>query len=131
MPRTLYLCLSICGLALCLVKAAASPIAGAWEGAVDGRKAVTLDIRETDGILGGTVIFYIVHDNGGGEHDGDAAPVLRMAGASWDARTLRFSVEVGGGRPAFEMTLTGAGEAELRRADGGVPGIRMRRRPSR
>ena len=132
MPRTLYLCLMTCALALCFVKAAASPVAGLWEGAQNGRKAVTLDVRETDGILGGAVVFYILRDNGSGEHDGDATPALPLVGTTWDGRTLRFSVEVeGGGHPTFEMTLTAAGDAEFKRLGGDLPVIRMRRRTAR
>ena len=44
--------------------AAASPVAGTWEGVKDGVKAATLKVQETDGILGGSVIFYITRDEG-------------------------------------------------------------------
>jgi hypothetical protein len=96
------------------VKAAAAPVAGVWEGQEEGRKAVTLNVHEKDGILGGTVTFYIVRDNGRAELDGSALPALPLIGTSWDGRTLRFSLEVNGGAMLFELKITGMDQGELR-----------------
>jgi len=80
-------------------------------------------IRETDGILGGTLILYIIHDDRAGEHEGAASEPLPLAGAAWDGRTLRFSVRAPGDAVAkFELRLTGAAKGELKciRSDGSV-----------
>lgn len=104
-------------LALCLVKAAASPIEGAWEGSRNGAKTAVVTITRTGGILGGSAIFYILRDNGEGSHNGEAMPALPLTGVQWDGRTLRFSVKPPGtGAVSFELRLTGAGRAELRRS---------------
>ena len=123
MQRAPFVCLLACALALCLVQAAAPPIVGAWEAAKDGRKAATVKIRETDSILGGTLILYIIHDDRAGEHEGAASEPLPLAGAAWDGRTLRFSVGAPGDAVAkFELRLTGAAKGELKciRSDGSV-----------
>ena len=131
MQRALFVCLLAGALAFCLVQAAAPPIVGAWEASKDGRKAATVKVRETDGILGGTLILYIIHDDRTGEHDGAASEPLPLTGAAWDGRTLRFSV----GAPAdaaaaFELRLTGAAKGELKciRSDGSVDVSRVTRR---
>jgi len=134
MQRTLYVCLFAIAAALCLVKAAPSPVTGTWEGWKDGRKAVTLTVRESAGLLGGTAIFYIIYDNGTGERDGSATPPLRLNGTSWDGHALRFSVQVpGSGAAAFEMTLAGSGRGELKRVqpDGSGEMIAVSRRRER
>jgi hypothetical protein len=123
MQRMLFVCLFVGAVAICLMNAAAPPIAGTWEATKDGRKAVTVKVHETDGILGGTVIVYIIHDNGTGEFDGAASEPMTLVGTTWDGRTLRFSVDVPGAAvTAFELRLTGADKGELRctRSDGSV-----------
>ncbi len=133
MKRMLQVC-SVAGLmALCLVKAAASPVAGTWEGVKDGVKAATVNVRETDGILGGSAIFYITRDEGSGTHNGAPMPPLAMVGTQWDGHVLRFSVVTADGRSiAFELRVTGEGKAELRRPPQGdmpedkVPMVRAR-----
>ena len=127
MRRSGQLCLLAGAIALCLVTAAASPVAGVWEGQKDGRKVVTLKIQEIDGILGGTVVFYIVHDNATGKLDGSALPALPFIGTTWDGQTLRFRVEApGGGKRAFGLRILGAGQAELKVLGGPNPGATVR-----
>jgi hypothetical protein len=123
MKRTLDVCLLAGILALCLVKGAASPIVGTWEGSKGDARAATITVRETGGILGGSVIFYIIVDQGSGLHNGDATPPLPMVGTEWDGRALRFSVaNTEGELVAFELRVTGEGKAELKRpAQGGDP----------
>jgi hypothetical protein len=106
-------------MALCLVKAAASPITGTWEGMKNGVKAATITVRENDGILSGSVIFYIIiRDEGSGTHNGSAQPAMPMVGTQWDGKVLRFSVN----QVAFELRVTGEGQAEMRRlAQNGMP----------
>lgn len=116
MRRMLQVC-SLAGLmALCLVKAAASPVVGTWEGSKGGVKAATLNVRDTEGILGGSATFYIILDEGSGKHNGAATPPMAMVGTQWNGSVLRFSVLTPDGRSiAFELRVTGAGKAELRR----------------
>jgi hypothetical protein len=97
-------------MALCLVRAATPPVTGFWEARKDGRKAMTLNIREREGILGGTVVFYIVHDDGDGSLDGTPLEPEKMIGTTWDGKVLRFNA----GPAAFEMRMTAADKAELK-----------------
>ena len=106
MKTTLLVCL----MALCLVRAATPPVTGFWEARKDGRKAMTLNIREREGILGGTVVFYIVHDDGDGSLDGTPLEPEKMIGTTWDGKVLRFNA----GPAAFEMRMTAADKAELK-----------------
>src|SRR5690348_16521782 len=97
-PRTQTLVL-VLTLALCLVRAAASPVEGTWEGSRENTKAATLTIVEKDGLLTGSAVFYIVRDNGDRTHNGQPLPAQRMTAVQWDGRTLRFSVERPDGTP--------------------------------
>lgn len=117
MKRTLHVGLLAGVLALCLVKAA-TPIVGTWEGMQGAAKSATIVVRETEGKIGGSVIFYIVHDEGSGAHNGEEMPPLEMIEPRWDGKLLKFSVVTSDGRSiAFEMRLTGEGTAELRRPE--------------
>lgn len=96
-------------------RAAAAPITGAWQGFDKGRKAVSLEVRDSP-TLQGSIVFYIVRDDlTGGEHDGAATPALPMRDLKWDGKVLRFSVEAGDRRLAFEMQQAGDRKAVLKR----------------
>ena len=106
--------LLVFALGLYLIRAAASPVVGTWVATDDGRRAATLHVHETDGILGGTVVLYILGDNTNGEHNGDASEPIAMRGVTWDGNTLRFSIDAGGGASAkCAFHLTGANEGRL------------------
>jgi len=105
MRTMLFVCLT----AVCLVWAQAVPVVGAWEGQKDGRKAVTLEVREREGILGGRVVIYIVHDDGDGSKDGAALDPMPMKGTTWDGKVLRFEAGVA----RWEFKVTGADRGEL------------------
>jgi len=113
--------------ALFLAKAAASPIVGTWEGMWDGVKAATITVREDEGILGGSAIFYITRDEGSGTHNGAPTPPMALVGTQWDGQVLRFSVNNGGGKTiAFQLRVTGEGKGELvRPAQDDKPAIRV------
>jgi hypothetical protein len=131
MRRSLHVCLMAMVVALFLAKAAASPVVGTWEGMRDGVKAATIAVKESDGILGGSAIFYIIRDEGSGTHNGAPTPPLTMVGTQWDGKVLSFSVNNGlkngaGKTIAFELRVTGADTGELRRpAQNGEPEIRV------
>ena len=92
---------------------------GTWEGERDGVKAASLTVTQTGGILGGSVIFYIIRDNGDGAHNGQALPAQPINAVEWDGRTLRFSVARKDGTSIpFDLRLTGAGHATLQRRGG-------------
>ena len=105
-------------LALVCARAAAAPPAGRWEGSVDGRKAVSLELRDAPA-LAGSIVFYILRDERNGEHAGEATPSVPLAHLTWDGQVLRFDVEVGDRTVAFEMRPAADGKAALKRLAGG------------
>jgi hypothetical protein len=124
MKATVLVCLA----ALCLVRAGVPAVTGTWEAQKDGRKAITLHIRERDGILGGSVVMYIIHDDHDGSLDGTPLDPEKMAGTEWDGRVLRFHTV----SAVFEMRLTGAGKAELKISAGQhSEALELTRRPER
>jgi hypothetical protein len=102
--------LVVCLMVIYFVRAAALPITGTWEGFKDGRKAVTVEVREREGIIGGAVVFYIVHDGADGKLDGSALEPMTMKGTTWDGKTLRFEA----GPAKVELRLTEADRGELK-----------------
>jgi hypothetical protein len=100
----------VCLMAIALVRAASTPLAGVWEGSKDGRKAVAVTVREREGILGGTVVLYIVHDDHDGSLDGTPLDPETMKGTSWDGKMLRFEAGVA----KFELRPVGGNKAELK-----------------
>jgi len=112
-------------LALAFARAAASPLAGRWEGSVDGRKAVTLELRESP-TLEGSVVFYFTRDGSTGEQNGEALPAKALDHLRWEGDVLHFDVAAGDRTVAFEMRSAGASKAMLKRiASGGVPELTL------
>ena len=103
-------------LALAFARAAAAPLAGTWEGSLDGRKAVSLELREQPR-LAGTIVFYILRDNGTGQRNGEAVPAAELQNVRWDGERLRFDVAAGGRIVGFEMRPDAEGHAKLIRLD--------------
>jgi hypothetical protein len=101
-------------------RAASLPV-GAWEGAIEGRKAVSLEVRDAPQ-LHGSIVFYILHDQADGSHNGSASPALPMEGLKWDGEALRFFVDPGDGPVRFEMRAAGEGRAVLKRLAAGDAG---------
>jgi hypothetical protein len=120
MERTLQVCLLAGLMALALPKAAAAPVEGTWEGkTARGQKSMTLQVRERDGKLEGSVVFYVFDK----KMDDPEAKVVGqeerpLTDVRWDGKMLRFSVpHEGTDAPitGFEMVVTGTGSAELNR----------------
>ena len=121
--HTLSTRLALGALALCLVRATAPEIAGTWEGESGRLKAVSLTIAGAEGKVEGKALFYITRDDLDGTHVG-AATEEALVGATWDGRTLRFSVADPPVR--FEMKVTGQDTAQLTRLEGnGIPAQAM------
>ena len=106
-------CVWTAALAFCVAMSTA-PVAGTWEGSVEGAKAVTLKVLDRDGKPGGSAIFYIMRDEGSGKHIGAASPETPIEDARWDGKVLSFSVHNPEGETIrFAMTLTGEDAAQL------------------
>ena len=117
MRKTIEVALATVAVALFLAKAAAAPAAGTWEGKLDGRKAVTLTVKESDGRLSGHATFYVV-DKKFGDPDAQVVGELEhdLSDVIWDGKALRFSIH--DPDVAFEMTITGVNLAVLKRLTG-------------
>ena len=105
--------------------AAESPLAGTWEGKMDGVPAVTLTLKEAGGALSGTIVFYkIVDDGSGPKVAGKDTAVL--VNPKQEGKVLSFQVK--GPNDAlidFQMEFTANGEGDLKgkatRTGGGEP----------
>ena len=111
-----YVCL-LAG-ALCLLTQSlqpASPIAGTWEGQSHGLKAITLKISQDSRNISGTVVFYILKDEGSGLHVGRPSDPLPLLNPRWNGKVLRFSVNNDKWLVPFEIRLAGPRAAEGKR----------------
>ncbi len=108
----------LAALLACVSGRAATVPAGAWEGSLEGRKAVSLEVKDAPQ-LRGSIVFYILHDQGDGAHDGSPSPALPMQNLKWDGEILRFSVAAGDRLVHFEMRGVGVGRAVLKRLAAG------------
>jgi hypothetical protein len=124
MRTTLYVCLLAGAMALPQATAAPFPLTGVWEGKKDGVKATTLKVEETGGKIRLNAVFYIIQDEGSGNHVGTASEALSAEG-SWNGHKLEFTIiDSNGDRVPFEMTTTGSATAELKRLPAnGQPGM--------
>ena len=112
--RILPFCIPAGMLALVLMLGAASPVAGVWEGRSKGAKAVTLRVFDKGDRVEGTAEFYILADEGSGQHNGSASGEIPFTDPSWDGRVLRFSVHGPHGEDGrFTMRATGPNVSEL------------------
>ncbi len=90
-------------------------VIGTWQGDIKGVRAVTLSITGSPEKLGGTVIMYLIRDDGpgpgvAGQHE---SPMLDP---KLDNDILSFRLKRGDGEVvAFEMKLLGENRGELRR----------------
>ena len=96
---------------LACARAAGTPLAGRWEGFLDGRKAVALELTEGP-VWTGNVVFYILRSDDG-TREGEAAAALPIRHPHWDGETLSFTVEVGDRTVGFHMHAAGDGKAAL------------------
>ncbi len=123
MKRMLQVCFLTGIVGLVFAMPMASPGEGTWEGEVSGLKAVTLTVRDAGGKIEGSAIFYVLRDEGEGKRIGGESEVP-LLNATWDGRTLRFSVRPPGLEPddpsvRFEMMVKGQDTAELKRLEAG------------
>ena len=105
--------------------AADSPIAGTWRGKMHNLPAVVLTVKNDQGKLSGTILFYFLHrktEQDPWEVDTTHSKPLPLLDPKFDGKTLSFQVSHKEAHPprtlndppvSFEMRLTGKGEAEL------------------
>lgn len=121
MRTTLSVCLLAVTLALAQDQQHLTPVAGSWDGDLEGAKAVTVSLRGPEQRPEGKIVFYILKDEASGLHSGSASPELPMEELRRDGDSLRFRVRGSDGRPVyFEMRITGGGHARLTRRPNGV-----------
>jgi hypothetical protein len=113
-----------------------SPFAGRWEGKLEGLPGVTLTVKENQGKVAGSIIFYLIRkDVNGARVDGDAKCELLQATAK--GKRLTFEVkhhvthdsQIYGPNVKFMFNLTGENEGILTNASEEGPPVRMVREP--
>ena len=118
-PRGLILIAALAG------GSAESPVAGTWQGKLDGVPAVTLTVKEDGAAWSGTIVFYKILDDGSGPRvAGKDTSVL--VGPKLEGKVLSFQVKGQNDTLlGFQMELTGNGEGELKgkatQTGGGAP----------
>jgi hypothetical protein len=110
--------------------AAESPLAGTWQGKLDGVPAVTLTVKEEGRGWSGTIVFYKIVDEGSGPQvAGKDTSVL--VDPKLEGKSLSFQVKhPNDALIGFRFELTGNGEGELKgkttqTGGGGPPPIKM------
>ena len=105
--------------------AAESPVAGTWQGKLDGVPAVTLTVKEDGAAWSGTIVFYKILDDGSGPRvTGKDTSVLVKP--KLEGKVLSFQVkDPNEALIGFQMELTGNDEGELKgkatQTAGGAP----------
>jgi len=90
-----------------------SPIAGTWEGKMDGLPVLTITVKEEGGALSGTATFYRIRDEGSGPSV-QGKDTTDLISPGFDGKTLSFQVE---GRAdqmiSLQMQLTARNEGKV------------------
>jgi len=110
--------------------AADSPLAGTWQGKLDGVPAVTLTVKQDGPAWSGTIVFYKIVDEGSGPQvAGKDTSVL--VDPKLEGKSLSFQVkDPNDALIGFQLELTGDGKGELKgkttqTGGGGPPPIKM------
>ena len=112
------------------VAAADSSIAGTWQGKMGDVSVVTLTVKDDDGKLGGTAIFYKVVDNGSGPRVVGKSST-DMIDAKLEGKVFSFQTKGPQGElSSYQMELTGKNEGKFKgtatvTGGGDAPEIRM------
>jgi hypothetical protein len=110
---------------------AGSPFAGRWQGKLDGLPGATLTVKEDQGKLSGTIVFYLIRkDHKGARVDGEANCELLAVTA--DGKRMAFEVKHHmthesaeyGPNAKFVFELMGENEGVLRNTGDGLS-VRM------
>ena len=113
--RKLAMMLAVVVLMAGIVSAAGdSPIAGRWQGKMGDVPAVTLTIKDDDGKLSGTVIFYrIVFSGRSPEVAGKSR--AEMIDAKLDGKMFTFQTKGSQGEMlSYQLELTGKNEGSFK-----------------
>jgi D-alanyl-D-alanine carboxypeptidase len=90
-----------------------SPIAGTWEGKMDGLPVLTITVNDEGGALSGAVTFYRIRDEGAGPKV-EGKETTPLVSPKLDGKVLSFQVKGRSGDPvSFKMELTGNNEAKV------------------
>jgi hypothetical protein len=112
---------------------AGSPLSGRWVGEVEGLPGVRLTVKEDQGKVSGSIVFYlIVKDEKGTHIDGDYTADLLSVTAKGKRMTFEVKHHVRHDRPEygpnakFTFEVTAESEGTLRKIDDGET-VRMLR----
>jgi len=112
---------------------AGSPFAGRWQGKLEGLPGATLTIKEGQGKLSGSIVFYLIRkDDKGTRVDGEAN--CELLAVATDGKQMAFEVKHHvthespeyGPNVKFVFELTGDNEGVLRKT-GDDLSVRMTR----
>ena len=104
-------------LASTLGQAGGQPFVGQWAAEQNGRPVVRLELRVTNGALGGSIQLADIHVDGNGNVEtvlSDLSPASALVDVVAQTKTVVFARRDGNDIDQFEMTLTDDASAELR-----------------
>jgi hypothetical protein len=114
---------------------AGSPFAGRWQGKLEGLPGATLNVKEDQGKLSGSIVFYLIRkDDKGTRVDGEANCELLEVAAKGKHMTFEVKHHVTHDSPEygpnvkFFFELAGDKEGVLRNVPDGLS-VRMLREP--
>jgi hypothetical protein len=134
MKRDLPFALVAILIAAVWASAADSPIAGTWQGRIHDLPAVRLTLRETSGRMSGTIVFYMIRNDGSRyyEDSKSAGSPTELTNVRFDGKTLTFETSHRNAHPPrtlndtepvrFAMKLVGKDEGQLNRLNYGADG---------
>ena len=94
--------------------AAESPIAGTWQGKTGDVPVVTLTIKDDQGKLSGTAVFYKIVDDGGGPQVAGKSSV-EMVDPKLEGKIFSFQTKGSRGELfSYRMELTGKNEGKFK-----------------
>ena len=122
-----------------------SALLGTWHGTMKELPAATLTVKDEDGKLSGTAVFYAIIERGNGPEPGGASHELPMSEMKYDGRTLSFSItskhpetgkeetvrgefRLGGEDEAVLQTPEGSKTERAGADDGRFPPIKMKKK---
>jgi hypothetical protein len=130
MKRLVTVLLAVAVMGGFAIAATDSPIAGKWQGKMGDVPAVTLTIKDDNGKLSGTAVFYEIVDDGDGPK-ATGQSTAEMVDAKLEGKIFSFRTKGSQGEVfSYQMELTGKNEGKFKgdaRVAGGseAPKIKM------
>ena len=111
--------------------ASQATVLGQWRGLMESTPAVDLTIKQAEGALTGTVVFFRIESDSDGNPKIVGQDEVPLQALVWKSGVLSFGVRRGQATMRFTMQPSGSGSADLRRvgAPPDEPPLLLTRKP--